>query len=125
MLTAAIFFPVIWIVWNQIPSNKARSNGILLAGLNMGPAFFGVIFTMIVNPENYEAQTIQSNSKEDQKIFDKDVSDRVPMTIRWIVAIAFFCSLLGFGLIKRKWKTECIEDDATKSTMSFKDMLNI
>lgn len=122
-LSAATFFPVIWIVWNQIPSNKARSNGILLAGLNLGPAVFGIIFTMIVNPYNYEAKSIQSNGKEDQKIFDKNVSDRVPMTIRWIVVIAALCSLLGFVLIKRKWKSESIEDDATKSTMTFKDML--
>ncbi|OMJ72851.1 hypothetical protein SteCoe_28620 [Stentor coeruleus] len=123
LLSANIFFPVIWIVWNQIPSNKATSNGLLLAGLNLGPAFFGIIFTMIVNPHNYEAKTIQSNGKEDQKIFDKDVSDRVPMTIRWIVVISFLCSFLGFALIKRKWKSENIEDDATKSTMTFKDML--
>ncbi|OMJ86122.1 hypothetical protein SteCoe_12397 [Stentor coeruleus] len=121
--SATIFLPCIWIVWNQIPNNKARTGGIGLVGYNLGPMIFGLIFTMIVNPYDYQAKDIESDKDENQKIFGPEVANKVPMAIRWLAFCLLISYTIGIILLKRKWKTDEGQKQAGNSTMTFCEML--
>ncbi|OMJ81178.1 hypothetical protein SteCoe_18402 [Stentor coeruleus] len=122
-MSAFIFFPSVWIVWNQNPKNKAFSSGMSLSGYSLGPVILGMLFTFIANPYDYQAETIERNGKEDEKIFGKFVADRVPMTIRWCTFTFLIIFLVSAMLLKRKWRTDNSEKNISQTTMTYIEML--
>lgn len=121
--SASIFFPCLWIVWNQIPENKARLSGFALIGYSLGPMIFGFIFTMIVNPDDYQAENVESDGNEDQKMFGHDVTNRVPKAIRLLCLCLLTSYIIGITFLKRKWKVDIKEGEAGKATMTFSQMI--
>lgn len=118
------FLPTVWNLWNYFPNTKGQVSGILLAAGNFGPVIFTLIFTMIANPYNYEAETVEVDGQEKQKAFGSFVSERVPMTIRWCAVISQFFCLIGYILLPHSKNKENPEStDKEVPTLSFIDML--
>lgn len=119
-----MFLPSVWILWDYFPANKGKISGIVLAAGSFGPVIFNSIIANIVNPYNYEATTVEVDGQEKQKVFGTFVSERVPMTIRWLALISlFFCSI-GFILMPHAKNPNNTEIQAKEvPTMTFIDML--
>lgn len=122
-LSSSIYLPSLWILWNEYPQHKARTSGIILAGYSFGPVPFSILFTMIVNPYDYPAETVKKDGQEDEQAFGEFVSYRVPMTIRWMAfAIAIGC-FVGVICLPRKWKTDSTPASNRNPTLTICDML--
>ncbi|OMJ81327.1 hypothetical protein SteCoe_18250 [Stentor coeruleus] len=123
-LPAFTFLPTVWNLWNHFPTNKGKVNGILLAGVNFGPVIFSFIYTMIANPYNNDAETVENDGQEKQKVFGDFVSERVPMTIRWGAIISLFLCFIGYIFLpKTKGKNNLGSDNKEIPTLTFTDML--
>ena len=120
-LSAVAFLPVLIILWNQLPQNRAKYTGIALFGYMIGTTPFGILFTMVVNPNNVAPVKVKSEGEEDETMYTKSVSERVPMTIRWMVLAFLAVSLLGLALVPRA-KQENRVKEATR-TLTLKDVL--
>ena len=120
-LSGVAFLPSLIILWNQLPKNKAKYTGIALFGYVIGITPFGIFFTMVVNPNNDAPVKIESDGEENETMYPKSVSERVPMTIR-LMTIAFLAvSLLGLALVPRA-KQENHVKEATR-TLTLKKVL--
>lgn len=122
VIPAVIFLPCVWILWNNIQENKARTSGFLLACYSFGPVPYTFLFTMIANPYDYPAETVKTDGKEDEKAFGNFVSYRVPMTIRWVIMTYCICSAIGLMCLPRKWISEN-ENQKIQTTMTLKDII--
>jgi MFS family permease len=122
-LSSSIYLPSLWILWNEYPQHKARTSGIILAGYSFGPVPFSILFTMIVNPYDYPAETVKKDGQEDEQAFGEFVSYRVPMTIRWMAFVIAIGCLVGIICLPRKWKTDSTPGSNRKPTLTICDML--
>ena len=120
LLASGIFLPCIWITWNHLPDNKAISNGFLLAGFSAGSIPFSILFTMIVNPDNHSPG--DNEDENDQRVFGRDVAERVPMTIQWLSVCYVSFIIIGLILLPRKTNVSDSKPVAAKR-QSFKEVL--
>ena len=111
-LSASIFLPSVWIIWNKLPGKKALSSGMLLSGYSLGSVPFSLFFTLSANPNDYKAYDIEEN----EKMFGMEVADQVPSTIRWTSLFFMLTVLLGLCLLPRSMHKE--EDLTTSATTS-------
>ena len=100
-LSGVAFLPALTILWNQAPQRKAKYTGIALFGYMIGATPFGILFTLVVNPSNDAPIIVESDGEEDETMYPKYVSERVPMTIRWMVIAYLAVLLLGLALVPR------------------------
>ena len=122
ILSSSVFFPTVWILWSVMPLNKGKASGIILGAFNFGPVPFLLFFTYLANPHNYSADKIEQNGESEDKYFEGDVSDRVPMAIRW-VSITFYCfCLLGLACLPRKWNNNT-ENNKKNKTITIIQMI--
>jgi hypothetical protein len=117
-ISGGIFFPGIWILWNHISSHKPLITGIILFAYSVGATPFGLLFTLLTNPDN-ESGIIIGDSHE--KIFSQEVANRVPTTIRWSISIIFIVMLLGLLITPRKWDSS--KSQQSESSLTFKEMI--
>lgn len=110
-LSASIFLPSVWIIWNQLPENKAFSSGILLSGYSLGSIPFSIIFTLSANPGDHKAYDIEENDR----MFGVEVADEVPSTLRWSSLFFLLTVLIGLSLLPRSMEKE---EDLSLSTTS-------
>ena len=94
ILSGTIFLPSTIILWEKIHTHKGRTTGILLAGYNLGGAF-GLIFTYLVNPNNYSTEDTGEDGEEKEKYFGRDITDSVPASIRWLAVIYIIVVVIG------------------------------
>ena len=120
-LAGVTFLPALIILWNQVPQNKSKYTGIVLFGYMIGTTPFGILFTIVVNPNNNAPEKIKSEGEEDETMYSKSVSERVPMTIRWMVIAFLAVSLIGLALIPRA-KQENHAKESTR-TLTLKNVL--
>lgn len=99
-LSSTIFLPSIWILWDYIPTNKGKLSGLILAGYSLGPVPFGLMFIYLVNPNDESPSSI--NEEGDEKMFEHDVSDKVPSTIRIVTGVFLACFIIGLALLPIK-----------------------
>jgi MFS family permease len=118
LMSGGIFLPIVWILWNNIPSRKGLTTGIILFGYTFGSIPSGLIFTFLANPSNESAENI---GDEDEKMFSEDVAGRVPMTIRWSVLIYSIVLTIGLFFTPRKWDSS--QSGQSESTLSFRFMI--
>lgn len=117
-LAGVSFMPSIWIGWSVLPENKATLAGVGLAGFNMGPVIYNLLFTFIANP--HETQAIKSEDST-YSYFPSNVSNKVPMTIR-IFALAI--GLTGFlGCFMLQTKNIQVKVEKNSSSMTTIEML--
>lgn len=116
LLSGSICLPSLWMIWNEITDNKASTSGILLTGYSLGSVPFSMVFTMIVNPNNTKAEKISDNDR----MFPKEVAERVPMTLRWITLSYLICMYIGLALLPRKGK---IKQEASQKNLKFTQII--
>jgi len=101
-LSGVTFLPVLMILWNNLKTNSERNTNIVLLGHIIGPAPFGIFFSLVVNPHNSSAQRIESDGEELESMYGVEVADRVPMSIRWFSFALLVVAFAGMVLIPRK-----------------------
>jgi MFS family permease len=98
----AICFPtgigmVYWVPiicgWEWFPERKGLVTGLIVGGYGFGAFIFGFITTAIANPDNLSPSVPQDGSGDQDKLFPKEVGDRVPYMLRfclifWVVFVA-------------------------------------
>ena len=99
-LSSTIFLPSIWILWDYIPTNKGKLSGLILAGYSLGPVPYGLMFIYLVNPNDNSPVPI--NEEGDEKMFEHDVSDKVPSTIRIVSGVFLACLVIGLAMLPIK-----------------------
>ena len=118
LLSSVLFLPILLILWDHHIENKSRNTGIVLAGYCLGPVPFGILFTLLVNPEDKASLSISSEGEAPETIYPESVAERVPFTIR-ITALCFLLvSVLGLALLPRK---AAINQEEVKKTRTLKD----
>ena len=122
ILSSSVFLPTVWILWSIMPLNKGKISGILLGGYNFGPVPFLIIFTYLANPHNYSADKIEQNGESKDKYFENAVSDRVPMTIRWISIVYYCICLLGLTCLPKQSNNDT-ENNSKKKTITMMQMV--
>jgi MFS family permease len=100
-LSGLTFLPVLMILWNQFPEKSARNTGIALFGYMVGTAPFGVLFTLVVNPNNQPARLEDAEGEEQETFYPDSVARRVPMTLRVMVLALLVVGLAGLALVSR------------------------
>ena len=123
VLSATIFLPSVWILWNVMPAHKGTTSGIILGGYSFGPVPFLLIFTYIANPYNYAANESKNIGEITEKYFGKDVSDRVPMAIQWMAILFYIVCLVGLACLPKKWVENHSDDDGKKKTITLIQMI--
>lgn len=114
ILGTCCFMPSVWIAWSVIPQNKATSAGIALAAYSTSPIFYGIFFTLLTNPN--EVQAIPDYNTE-INYFPKDVTDRVPYTLRFFSVALALCGALGcFCLKSNRLQVNTAKNSSTIST---------
>lgn len=109
-LSGVTFLPVLMILWNNIKTNSERNTNIVLLGHIIGPAPFGLFFSLVVNPYNISAERIESDGEELESMYGVEVADRVPMSIRWFSFALLIVAFVGMILIPRKRIRESAEE---------------
>ena len=117
-------YPPIWLGWKVLEAkNKSFATGCALSGFVISPFINGLIFTLIVNPNNDPPEKTQQVGDEKVKLFGEDVYNRFPMSLRYISLLWLFIGLIGcIGLIH---KTQPIEKKSTYTGIKiqiFKDI---
>ena len=118
ILSSTIFLPSLLILWNVILENKGTTSGFILGGYSFGPVPFLLMFTYIANPNNYSATETDNNGEEKERYFGKDVSDKIPMTLRWSAVAYYIVCLIGIACLPKKWKKHNSGDQNIKRTMT-------
>lgn len=96
----------IWASWRYYPNSKGQVTGLAATGFQLGPTIFGLIFTFIANPFNESPDIEVDRGQTKDYLFDEDVYDRVPMTMRWISFIGLVIGIIGLLCIIEKPTTQ-------------------
>ena len=73
-----VYWTPIMCGWEWFPQNKGLISGLVIAGFGFGAFTFGFISTGLVNPQNKDANKVFYHDGIKEKIFPKEVADRVP-----------------------------------------------
>lgn len=127
ILSGSVFLPSTIILWEKLPKCKGTTTGILLAGFNLGSGVFGLIFTYMVNPNNYSAAETQSDGEEQERYFGENITDSVPASLRWVAVIYFISGIVGIACLSIKSDTEKSSENSVKvgNTIGFMEMIKI
>ena len=89
----------VWSAWKYFPTNKGKATGAVLFGYGFGPSLFGLIFTFLANPNNDPATVHVTNGATSYYLFDHNVADNIPSTLRYFALILGSIYLLSVLLI--------------------------
>ena len=106
-----------------MPSYKGAISGMILGGYNFGPVPFLLVFTYIANPDNHQADVINSTGEINERYFGEEVTERIPMTIRWNAIMCYLICLIGIACLPRKTNGNSTNENEQKHFMSVKTML--
>ena len=87
----------VWSVWKYFPHSKGKATGAVLFGYGFGPSIFGLAFTFLANPNNDSATLRVTNGATSYYLFDHNVADNIPRTLRYFALILgslYFISML-------------------------------
>ena len=83
------------ISWSHFPNHKGRISGIIISGFGFGTTAFNLIATHLINPDNKKAD----EKHQGEKYFSKDVSDKLPETLRILAICYLVISIIGILLL--------------------------
>lgn len=110
-LSAFTFMPAVWIAIDAMPQNKGSVMGIGLCGYSMAPSLYGLIFTLMINPQN-------SSPIGTPKYFTSELTQNVPRTIRYLAGIILAIGILGSLLMIKNKKTSIHSTGTHKLSIS-------
>ena len=77
----------VWSAWKYFPTHKGTATGAVLLGYGFGPSVFGLVFTFLANPNNDQATVHVTNGATSYYLFDHNVADNIPSTLRYFALI--------------------------------------
>ncbi|CAG9328311.1 unnamed protein product [Blepharisma stoltei] len=124
IISGMIDMPVIWACWPYFPNKTGLVTSIGFSGYSLGPTIFGLIWTMMVNPNNKSPHS-KHNGNSSSSYFGHEVYNKVPATIRWICLIYLIMQLAGTSMITSHDKTKKGSDGIKleKRSLKLKDIL--
>ena len=125
ILSATVFLPSTIILWEKLPEHKGTNTGILLTGYYLGPGILGLIFTYLTNPNNYSAEEVHDDGKEQERYFDTEITDSVPGSLRWTAIIYIVSAVIGLICLNIKSNSERSSETMQKvgRTITFVQMI--
>lgn len=102
----ACYTPV-WPCWDFFPNSKGKVTGLIAFGYGLSPVLFGLLFSILANPDNKEPTIPVTQDKIEYKLFGNEVADNVFgvfMVMGGIYTCLFLLSTLL--LFSPKQKTE-------------------
>ena len=85
--------------WSHLPGRKGLVSGVIVSGLGLGAFVYGIVVNMIVNPDNLSPVKTEIKSGVFEYVFEKSVSDRVPMMLYTLGSIWFIQLFIGFVMV--------------------------
>jgi len=67
--------------WSHLPGRTGFVSGCIVSGLGLGAFIYGIIVNKLVNPENVPPIKTEIEPGVFEYVFEKEVSDRVPMML--------------------------------------------
>jgi MFS transporter, OFA family, oxalate/formate antiporter len=98
--------------WEYFPERKGLITGIVLSSYGFGSFIFGIVSTMLCNPDSLDP-TIE-DSEQGITYFGPEVSNRVPYMIRSLVYIWAVHVLIALLLISRKPRARVLAAEANR-----------
>jgi OFA family oxalate/formate antiporter-like MFS transporter len=102
-----VFFPMgigicYWVPimcgWEWFPEHKGLVSGLIVAGYGFGSFIFGFITSAICNPDDAKVH-VDDGSGDTDKLFPREVADRVPEMFRYCLILWAALGLLAvFGV---------------------------
>ena len=72
----ACYTPV-WPCWEFFPDSKGKVTGIIAFGYGLSPVLFGLLFSVLANPNNEQPEIEVSEDQIQYKLFGEDIADNV------------------------------------------------
>lgn len=83
------------ICWDLFPNNKGMVTGVISCGFGVGSFLFGIVSTMLINPENQQMETIGS-----EQVYGSTVADRIIPAMRVLAVCWALMTVIALLLIK-------------------------
>ena len=78
--------------------NRGKATGLILAGFGVSPFIFGILTTLIINPDDVKRE-MDHVSKD--KFFPSDVTSRMPRMYCTCLCIWVFLAIISLFTVKR------------------------
>jgi len=114
--------------WSHLPGRKGLVSGFIVSGLGFGAFIYGILASLIVNPENenpmpmfYDAELGKMRPEEEKPnddvvielVFSKEVSDRVPAMLQILVGCWVVHLIIGMlSVTEYQKKKNKVEDES-------------
>ena len=87
--------------WEWFPERKGLISGLIVAGYGFGAFIFGFVTTAIANPDNIKPHTPDDGTGDPDKLFPKDVGERVPEMFRTCLVYWAIFSVISILTVSR------------------------
>ena len=77
-----VYWPPIMCGWEWFPENKGLVSGLVIGGFGFGAFIFGFVTTAIAIPDDEKPAVPQDGSGTKDKLFSRDVADKVAEMIQ-------------------------------------------
>ena len=97
LATGLSTFTPVWPAWDFFPRNHGLVAGLIVFGYGLSPAFFGMIFTYLVNPDNALPDVLVTRGTTDDHLFSYSVAQHLPYALKCmsvVFAVMYTVSVL-------------------------------
>ena len=104
-----VYWPAIICSWEWFPDNKGQVSGLIVGAYGLGAFIFSFVTTAIVNPDNKSPVIPMDGTGTTDKLFPKEVADRVPVMLRVCLACWAALCFAAICLVSRNPEFETKE----------------
>lgn len=94
--------------WDHFPKNKGLVSGIVIGGFGLGSFIFGLISTLLINPDNSKPNVKVGSLN----LYNKGVADHLILSIRILILIWSVLGISGIVLLSVKPTEDKNEGDS-------------
>ena len=87
--------------WEWFPNNKGLVSGLIIGGFGFGAFIFAFVTTAIANPHDEKPAIPQDGSGTKNKLFSRDVAEKVPEMIHICLIFWSMLCILSILTVRR------------------------
>ena len=89
------------ICWDLFPNNRGMVTGVITFGFGIGSFAFGILSTLLINPNNLKMEKVGKDS-----VYGPEVADNVMVALRKLAVCWVVLTIIALFLIKIEQKEE-------------------